>query len=67
MYDSATDQVLAEFRMMSKEAILHEQLEELGQVHKLLRPGLMQDVFEAPTAQYLQADATNLQQIANEG
>ena len=59
MYESAINMVLSEHGMMSKDALLNEQLEELGKVHKFLRPDQMQDVFETPTVEYLQADATN--------
>ena len=59
MYSTTLAQVMKEYRAMSKDALLNEQLEELGKIHQYLKPAEMKDVFEAPTVEYLQADATN--------
>ena len=64
---SALKQAFSEYRTMSVDALLNAQLEEIGATHKYLKPAQMKFVFEAPTAEYLQADATNKQRITNEG
>ena len=59
MYSTTLAQVMSEYRTMCNSAMLHQQLEELGKIHQYLRPTELKDVFEAPTVEYLQADATN--------
>ena len=50
---------MSEYRTMCSGAMLHQNLEELGKIHEYLKPGELKDVLEAPTVEYMQADATN--------